>query len=60
MYDAQYMTFLCERKARSYGYESHAAWVAAGVDVAGAERLARREAKERADAQAWAEAQLRG
>lgn len=59
MDDAQYLISLYDRKARSYGYASHDAWVAAGVDPAGAERLAKREAKEKNDAQAWAFAQLR-
>lgn len=58
MDDNEYAQHLYDRAARRYGYADHAAWVAAGVDPVGAERLARRAAKEKADAQKWAYAQL--
>lgn len=59
MDDDAYMQHLYDRAAQRYGYADHAAWLAAGVDPVAAERLAKRAAKEKADAQLWAQAQLR-
>lgn len=54
----EYSQHLYDRAARRYGYADHDAWLAQGVDPVAAERLSKRAAKEAADAQKWAAAQL--
>lgn len=55
--DEQYMTFLYDRAAKRFGYESYEAQ-RKDMDAALSQRLAKEQAARRADMKAWAKAQL--